>query len=178
MSTPYLGEIRLFAGNFAPRSNAYCAGQLLSIQQNAALFSLLGTFYGGNGTSNFALPDLRGRLPISQGQGPGLSDYTIGEQTGSESVTITQQTMPTHTHPLHVTNFAAKTPTPGANLPTVLAAPLTGLYVKDANKTGSPVTLNPQTVGFFGGSQPHENRMPTLAISIIIALQGIFPSRN
>ena len=178
MSQPYLGEIRLFGGNFAPRNNAYCAGQLLSIQQNTALFSLLGTFYGGNGTSTFALPDLRGRLPVSQGQAPGLSAYTIGEATGTEAVTITQQTTPLHNHSLHVTNIASTNPVPGANLPATLATPFTGFYVKDANKTGSPITYNPLMVALDGGSLPHENRMQAMAISIIIALQGIFPSRN
>jgi microcystin-dependent protein len=178
MSQPYLGEIRFFGGNFAPRNNALAAGQILSIQQNTALFSLLGTFYGGNGTTTFALPDLRGRLPIGQGQGPGLTDYTIGESLGTESVTITQQTTPSHTHSFHMTNVAATNPTPAGNLPATLLAPFTGFYVKDANKTGNPVTYSPQMVQTSGGSQPHENRMPAMAITIIIALAGIFPSRN
>lgn len=178
MSTPYLGEVYLFAGNFAPRNYAYCSGQILPISQYTALFSLLGTYYGGNGTTNFALPDLRGRLPINQGQGPGLSGYTIGEDLGSEAVTILSTTMPSHNHSLHLTNKAASTPTPGSNLPGVLAAPFTGVYVADANKTGSPVTMNPISVSLVGGSQPHENRMPALAISLVIALVGVYPSRN
>jgi microcystin-dependent protein len=178
MSQPFLGEIRLFAGNFAPRNNALCAGQLLSIQQNSALFSLLGTFYGGNGTTNFALPDLRGRLPLNQGSGPGLTPRVIGEASGTEAVTVLQTTAPSHTHSFHMTNIAATNPVPGANLPATLVAPFTGFYVKDANKTGNPIAYSPLMVGMMGGSQGHENRMPSMALSIIIALQGIFPSRN
>lgn len=178
MSQPYLGEIRFFGGNFAPRNNALASGQILSIQQNTALFSLYGTFYGGNGTSTFALPDLRGRLPVGQNQGLGLSNYVMGEQVGTESVTITQQTLPAHTHSFHMTNVAASNPTPTNNLPATIAAPFTGFYVKDANKTGNPVNYAPQMVQVTGGSLPHENRMPAMAISIIVALAGIFPSRN
>jgi microcystin-dependent protein len=179
MSEPYLGEIRMFAGNFAPKSNAYCAGQLMSITQNSALFSLLGTYYGGNGTTTFALPDLRGRMPICMGQGPGLSNYTIGQPVGSESVMITPAQLPMHTHTPVATTVAGGSITPGGMIPAALPAPpWTSYWVKDANKTGSPLAMAPTAVGTIGGSQPHENRMPLLAISIIIALLGIFPSRN
>lgn len=178
MSEPYLGEIRLFAGNFAPRYNALCNGQTMSIAQNSALFSLLGTYYGGNGTTTFNLPNLQGRLPVGQGQGPGLSNYTIGETIGTESVTLTTGQMPAHTHLLLPQAGNATQNLPGGQYPSGLQAPFQGFYVKDANKTGNPIPLNANALQNTGGSQPHENRMPSMAISIIIALQGVFPSRN
>ena len=121
MSIPYLGEIRLFAGNFAPRNYAQCLAQQLSIAQNTALFSLLGTNYGGNGTTTFALPDFRGRLPILYGQGPGLSMYTIGEQIGTEAVTLTSSQMPAHTHIMTASTTAAAVSTPAGNMFAALA---------------------------------------------------------
>jgi len=180
MSNPYLGEIRLFAGNFAPRNNALCNGQLLSIQQNTALFSLLGTFYGGNGTTNFQLPDMRGRVPINQGQGPGLSLYDIGQSGGTESETITQTTMPTHNHVMNATTDVGNLPAPSDKA--IPAEPTDGttpgtLYVVPPG-TITPSALAPQAMTFTGGSQPHQNMMPTLCLTFIIALQGIFPSRN
>ncbi len=180
MSTPYLGEIRMFGGNFAPRNNAYCAGQLLSIAQNTALFSLLGTFYGGNGTTTFALPDLRGRVPISMGNGPGLTPRVIGEQGGSENVTLLSTTTPMHNHVVNATTDIGNLTGPSDKA--IPAEPTDGtnpgtLYVVPPN-TITPVAMATQAVTFTGGSQPHQNMMPTLAISIIIALQGIFPSRN
>lgn len=178
MSEPYLGEIRLFAGNFAPVGNAYCAGQLLSIAQNSALFSLLGTVYGGNGQTNFALPDLQGRLPVCYGQGNGLTDYPLGTKTGSESVTLSVTQIPSHTHMPIASLAAAAAESPAGAIPAALQAPFKGFYVQDGNKTGNPVAMSPTAVQQTGGSQPHENRMPALAISIIIALQGVFPSRN
>jgi microcystin-dependent protein len=178
MSTPFLGEIRLFAGNFAPKNNALCTGQIVSIQQNAALFSLLGTFYGGNGTTTFALPDLRGRAPLGFGQGPGLSSYSIGEQDGTESVTITNSTMPMHTHIVTASTTNANQTTPGSNGFAALQAPWQRFWTADAKKNGPATQLNNAIIGFNGGNQPHENRMPTIAISMIIALSGIFPSRN
>ena len=178
MTEPYLGEIRLFAGTFAPRNNAYCAGQTMSIAQNSALFSLLGTTYGGNGTTTFMLPDLQGRLPICMGQGPGLTNYPIGTSLGTESVTLQIGQIPSHTHPPVASGTTAAVPTPGGQVPATVAAPFTGIYVQNANKTGSPVAMWANAVQKVGGNQAHENRMPALAISIIIALQGIFPSRN
>jgi microcystin-dependent protein len=178
MSTPYLGEIRFFGGNFAPRNNALATGQIISIQQNTALFSLYGTYYGGNGTTTFALPDLRGRLPVHQGQGPGLSNYTIGEQTGTESVTVLSTQMPMHNHVPAASTTAANQQTPGSNGFATLAAPWQRFWTSNATKSGNPTLLNPNTIGFTGGNQPHENRMQMLAISMIIALQGIFPARN
>jgi microcystin-dependent protein len=179
MTQPYLGEIRLFAGNFAPRTNALCTGQLLSITQNSALFSLIGTYYGGNGTTNFALPDLRGRLPVGMGQGPGLSNYTIGEQTGSETVTITTQTMPAHTHFAYASTQDANSASPVNNYPaTLVNPPWTKYWVPDASKTGAPLPLSTNALSMAGGSQPHNNLMPILAVTAIIALQGVFPTRN
>lgn len=178
MSEPYLGEIRMFAGNFAPRTNAYCSGQLLNIAQNTALFSLLGTFYGGNGQTTFGLPDFRGRLPVCMGQSNGLSNYTIGQQTGSESVTLITSQLPMHNHMMLANSASATLPTPNGNMPSSLIGPLTGFWVAPANVSGSPIAMNANALMPAGGSQPHENRMPILAISIIIALQGIFPSRS
>lgn len=178
MSEPFLGEIRMFAGNFAPRTNAYCAGQLLNIAQNTALFSLLGTFYGGNGQSTFGLPDFRGRIAVSMGQGPGLSNYDIGQQGGSESVTLNTTQMPMHNHIMTANSAGATLPTPNGNMPSSLVAPFLGFWVAPANATGTPLQLNQNALANAGGSQAHENRMPILAISVIIALQGVFPSRN
>lgn len=178
MSEPYLGEIRMFAGNFAPRTNAYCSGQLLPINQNQSLFSLLGTQYGGDGRTTFALPDLRGRLPICFGQGPGLSDYRIGQTGGTELVTLTMTELPSHTHTPVASKDDAGTQAPHDMIPAVLQSPFTGFYVPDDKRTGTPLQMDKAAVQFTGGGQSHENRMPALAISIIIALQGIFPSRN
>jgi microcystin-dependent protein len=180
MTQPYLGEIRMFAGNFAPRSNAQCNGQLLAIAQNTALFSLLGTFYGGNGVQTFALPDLRGRLPINQGNGPGLTPRVIGELSGSENVTILQTTMPQHNHVVNATTDLGNLD--GPSVKAIPAEPTDGtnqgtLYVAPPN-TITPVAMNPLAVSITGGSQSHQNMMPSLAITFIIALQGIFPSRN
>lgn len=169
MSEPFIGEIRLFPYNFAPRGWAFCQGQLLSIAQNTALFSLLGTTYGGNGQTTFGLPDLRGRAALSSGQGPGLQPYTLGEQAGVESVTLNSNQMPGHSHPLNATSSEADAGRP-AN--TYLAAG--GAYNEKADGT----TLAPGAVGSAGGSQPHENRPPVLVLNYCIALEGIYPSRN
>jgi microcystin-dependent protein len=178
MTQPYLGEIRMFAGTFAPRGNAYCQGQILSISQNTALFSLLGTYYGGNGSTTFGLPDLQGRLPICMGQGNGLSDYTIGEQLGTESVTLQTTQMPAHLHTASVSGGPATHPDPVGKIPATLASPYTGYYVQNGNRTGNPIAFWGNAIQQIGGSQPHENRMPALAISIIVALQGVFPTRS
>ena len=178
MSQPYLGEIRMFGGNFAPKNNAFCAGQLISIQQNSALFSLLGTYYGGNGTTTFALPDLRGRVPVCMGQGTGLSNYTIGQAAGTESITLNVNQMPMHNHMVVANTAPATLPTPGGNMPSSLAAPLHGFWVAPDKATGTPVQMDPNSLGMTGNSLAHENRMPILAITMIIALSGIFPSRN
>jgi microcystin-dependent protein len=181
MSTPFMGEIRMFAGNYAPKTWQFCNGQTLSIAQNSALFALLGTNYGGNGVSTFMLPDLRGRLPISMGQGPGLSNRVLGSPGGEESVTITSQTMPMHNHMLAVTTAGATLNTPNAtSLPAAEIAPATGNFY--AVNVGSPGPtmghLNANTLGASGGNLPHSNLMPALCLSFIIAMQGLFPSRN
>lgn len=177
MSQPYLGEIRMFAGNFAPKNNAYCAGQIMSIQQNSALFSLLGTVYGGDGTTNFGLPDLRGRLPVCMGQGKGLSNYNIGQKSGAESVTLIDAQLPMHNHMMMVSNSNATQSSPVGNMPSAFEAPFTGLWVSPDVANG-PFQMNAASLGRAGGNQSHENRMPALTISFIISLTGIFPSRN
>ena len=179
----FMGLIQPFGFNFAPRGWATCSGQLIAIQQNSALFSLLGTYYGGNGTSNFALPDLRGRVAVGQGQGPGLSPYTIGEVTGTETTTLTSQQMPMHNHMMTVTSAAATASAPSGS--ELIGAPngedsnLGAVTVKMyAPAGGAQVQLAPQTIGMSGGSQPFSVLQPLLCINYSIALQGIFPSRN
>jgi microcystin-dependent protein len=161
----------MFGFNFAPQGWAMCNGQLLPISQNTALFSLLGTQYGGNGVTTFALPDLRGRVAIHAGQGPGLSSYVQGEVTGGESVTLTQNEMPQHNHQV-VANAAPATATrPGGE---VLARTGADVYADSPDGT----TMNPAMISQSGGGQPHNNLQPLLVINFGIALQGIFPSRN
>jgi len=174
MAEPFIGQIIMTGFNFAPRSYALCNGQLLSIAQNTALFSLLGTQYGGDGRVTFGLPDLRGRVPVHQGQGPGLTSRTMGEMSGEETHTLINTEMPMHNHLLMTTNVAGALPSPNGNF---LAAS------SDANvalfrPTADGSTLNPQSIGLAGGSQPHNNMQPYLVISFSIALEGIFPSRN
>jgi microcystin-dependent protein len=179
MSDYFLGEIRMFGGNFAIQGWAFCNGQLMSIAQNTALFSLLGTTYGGNGIQTFALPDLRGRIPMSQGQGPGTSSYTIGEVGGTENVTVMLNQMPLHTHQFFATADDATLPSVASNAltakPTVTAGKF---YAIPGAKPNTQDQLAPTVVGFSGGSLPHNNIMPSLCVTFIIALQGIFPSRN
>jgi microcystin-dependent protein len=178
MTSKYLGEIRMFAGNFAPSQNAMCAGQVLNIAQNTALFSLLGTYYGGNGTTTFGLPDLRGRVPLCMGTGLGLSPYAIGQAGGSESVTLQTNQMPSHNHMMLANSANASLPTPGGNMACSQIAPAKGFWVASGANTGNPIGMNPNALTPAGGSQAHENRMPILTITFIIALSGIFPSRN
>jgi microcystin-dependent protein len=167
VSQPFIGEIILFAGNFAPRGWAFCNGQLLAISQNTALFAILGTTYGGNGQTTFALPDLRGRVPIHPGQGPGLSMYDLGQVGGTETVTLNVNEMPQHTHRQPATNGEQTTNRPNGALPAG-----GGVYAEDSD--GS--MLAPATT--VGGSQPHNNIQPYLGVNFIIALEGIFPARN
>jgi microcystin-dependent protein len=177
MSEPFIGEVRIFAGNFAPRSWAFCQGQLLSIAQNTALFSILGTTYGGNGQTTFALPDLRGRYPMQPGQGPGLSPRTLGEQGGSETVTLISTQMPAHTHTLSANGAAGDSISPQGGFNAGLTLSGTGqpesLYASSAD-----TTMNPAAIGAAGGSQPHNNMSPFLCLNFIIALEGIYPSRE
>jgi microcystin-dependent protein len=173
MSDQYLGEIRMFGGNFAPFGWALCNGQLLAISSNAALFSLLGTFYGGNGTSTFGLPDLRGRVPIHQGQGLGLSPYVVGEQTGLQTASILLNNLPLHSHLVNCNSG-----TPGSNSPEnhFIAAGATindKLFQTTSNTTMAQTMIQPT-----GGSQPISILQPLLCVTFIIALTGIFPSRN
>jgi|SRR5271167_494530 len=172
MSTPFLGEIKMFSGNFAPKDWAFCDGQILPIAQYTALFSLLGTTYGGNGTSNFALPNLQGRVPIHSGSLAGGSLYTLGAIGGQEVVTLTTAQMPAHSHEFVSTNVAGLDNPAGS----VLGAPASGtaLYA-----TGGPDgTMNASGNLPVGSSSPHSNLMPYLATNFIIAMAGIFPSRN
>jgi microcystin-dependent protein len=181
MSQPFLGEIRMFAGNYAPRGWQLCNGQLLPLNQYTALFSLLGTTFGGNGINNFQLPDLRGRIPVGEGQGIGLTARTMGEFAGNENVTITTQTMAQHNHQFFVTSAGATLNTTNAtSLPAAEIAPATGSFY--AVPAGSPPltlgTLNPASLAANGGSTPHTNLMPALCLSFIIAMSGLYPSRN
>jgi len=195
MAEAFLGEIRMFGFNFAPRAWAMCNGQLLPISQNTALFSLLGTTYGGDGRSTFQLPELRGRAPIHQGQGPGLSSYPLGRRGGTETVTLTQNQMPSHTHVANASDFTvtfpastseATTNTPGPTVKLGKAAaqertdPSPNIYTTGAADTelGQFPASGTLTNDNTGGSQAHENRMPYLVLNYCICLQGIFPSRN
>jgi microcystin-dependent protein len=167
MSEPFLSEIKVVSFNFAPKGWALCNGQLLPINQNQALFALLGTTYGGNGQTNFALPNLRGRVPIHIGNG-----HTLGEAAGSTSVTVNIQQLPTHLHQLQGTSTTGTALIPSANL--LAATPNQAYHAPD----GALVAMSPLAVTTVGGSQPHNNMMPYLVLNFIIALQGIFPSRN
>ncbi len=178
MSEPFIGQLILFAGNFAPQGWAFCNGQLLSIAQNTALFSILGTTYGGDGVSNFALPDLRGRAPVGFGQGPGLSNYNLGQQTGSENVTLTQAQMPAHGHNLGAQASPGNALSPAGAFLAQGDAGRSGTVNDYTTSTTSPTTLNQASVQPAGGSQPHPNIQPVLAMNYIIALQGVFPSRG
>jgi microcystin-dependent protein len=174
MADPFVAEIRIFPFNFAPKGWAWCDGQLLPISQNTALFSLLGTTYGGNGKSNFALPDLQGRAPMHPGQGPGLSLHDLGETGGSETVTLLESEIPSHSHSLGAQNIALGGVTSGAGA--VLNRPASGnLY--DAT---SPqlVPMAPEALAPAGGDQPHNNLQPYLTFYFCIALQGVFPPRG
>jgi microcystin-dependent protein len=173
---PFLGEIRMFAGNFAPRGWATCDGQIMSIAQNTALFSILGTTYGGNGQTTFALPDLRGRVAIHAGQGPGLSPYVQGESIGLENVTLLSTQMPMHTH---LANGSSANGDKGSPAGMVWAAPVDSTGAQGTAYTATPnVQMAPNAIGMAGNSQPFSILQPLLCVTFIIALQGIFPSRN
>jgi len=179
MATPYIGEIRMFAGNFPPQGWAFCDGAIQAISQNEALFALIGTTYGGDGQATFALPDLRGRVPLHQGSLNG-NTYVIGQQAGSESVTLNSNQMPGHTHlvgassatPVQSINPTPITGVPGTMVPASLAKPR--IYAAP----GANVNMAANAVQPSGGNQPHENMAPFLAINFIIALFGIFPTQN
>ena len=172
MGQPFIGEIRLFAGTFAPIGWEFCNGQLMPISENDALFTLIGTTYGGDGQQTFALPDLQSRVPLHMGQGPGLQSYQIGEQAGVESVTLTTNQTPSHSHA-----FLASTAPGGSNTPqgNVVATPsVTKLY--RLATPSDPMAAN--LISPTGGSQPHENLMPYVAINYIISMFGVFPSQT
>lgn len=175
MSNPFVAEIRIFAGNFAPTGWALCNGQLMPISQNTALFSLLGTTYGGDGKSTFALPNLQGSAPLQQGQGPGLSLRDLGEVGGEQNVTLLQTEMPAHSHTIQ------------AAAGTGLADPTSNVWASGAKGFGSiyspsaPATnvqMSPLALSISGGNLPHNNMMPYLGLTFIIALQGVFPPRS
>jgi microcystin-dependent protein len=175
MADPFVAEIRIFPFNFAPRGWAWCDGQLLPLSQNTALFSLLGTTYGGNGKSNFALPDLQGRAPMHPGQGPGLSLHDLGETGGSETVTLLESEIPAHSHGAVGVNAIANLNDGAGN---VLARPFGGgnLY---KTASGAPlVSMSDQSLAPAGGDQPHNNLQPFLTFYFCIALQGVFPPRG
>ena len=167
MSEPFLSEIRIVSFNFAPRGWALCNGQILPINQNQALFALLGTTYGGDGRVNFALPNMRGQVPIHMGSG-----HTLGERGGSSAVTLNTQQLPTHQHVGQASQDTGTSLIPGSGV--VLSKRLSEIYHSPTNLT----TLHPATVTNVGGSQPHTNMMPYLVLNFIIALQGIFPAQN
>jgi microcystin-dependent protein len=173
MSDQYLGEIRMFAGNFAPYGWALCNGQLLAISQNTALFSLIGTYYGGDGVTTFALPNLQSRAPIHQGQGLGLSPYVIGQNGGTENVTLTTQQMPQHNHVINAFAGPGGTTHPGN---AIMASTSSDKPYTTSASDGT--TMNGNMLSMAGSSQPHNNIQPYLCITFIIALQGIYPSRN
>lgn len=172
MSEPFVGEIRMFAGSFAPLGWAFCNGATLAISQNEVLFALIGTIYGGDGQTTYNLPDMRGRLPIHKGVLGGGSTYTIGQVLGSETVTLTQNQLPAHQHLISANSNLGSSPNPSGN---IVAGSSLSPFIQGATQD---VSLNPQTIGFAGGSQPHSNLMPSLCITFIIALEGIFPSQN
>lgn len=173
MDNPFIGAIVLFCGNFAPQGWALCNGQLLPISQWTALFSILGTTYGGDGRTNFALPDLRGRVPIHPGQGPGLSNYTLGQTGGLETATLSVNNLPSHSHTLNGDNTAGGKEFPGP-------AHVIGASMTDKMYSVNPpnTSMNPRSIGNTGNTQPFSIVQPFECINYIIALQGIFPSRN
>ena len=173
MSEPFIAEIRIFAGNFAPRGWAFCNGQLLPIAQNTALFSLIGTTYGGDGRTTTALPNLKGRAPMHPGRGPGLTSRRLGQRGGTEMVSLSEAQMPNHTHTINGQSGVANSNDPANRLwsrpfggPVLYAAP------------GTTVAMASQTTVNTGGSQPHNNLQPFLAMNFIIALVGLYPSRS
>lgn len=173
MSEPFVGEIRMFAGNFAPRGWAFCDGQLLSVSQNDALFSLLGTIYGGDGRTTFGLPDLRGRIPIHAGHGPGLSERRLGAKAGAEKVTLTVNQMPSHNHGWPASDGLAQN-----DVPTDTQFAKGSANIFQTQIGAGRTSMNTEVIGGTGGSRSHTNLMPFLCVHFIIALVGIYPSRH
>ena len=176
MSNPFVAEIRIFTAGFAPKGWAQCDGQLMPISQNTALFSLLGTTYGGNGTSNFALPNLQGCAPMQAGQGPGLTLRDLGETAGEQTVTLLQTEMPAHSHPaLGATGSTSASPVSNA---WASGAKLGGGNIYTPSVPANNIQMNPFALSVAGGSLPHNNMQPFLGLMFIIALQGVFPARS
>ena len=175
MADPFVAEIRIFPFNFAPKGWAWCDGQLLPISQNTALFSLLGTTYGGDGKSNFALPDLQGRAPMHPGQGPGLSLHDLGETGGSETVSLLESEIPAHSHAMMAQNQPAQLPGPA---PTQTFSRSSGGFAYKAAPYNQVVPFSLNMLAPAGGDQPHNNMMPYLTYYFNIALQGVFPPRT
>lgn len=180
MTEPYVGEIRMFGGNFAPSNWAFCNGQSMPISQYTTLYALIGTTYGGNGQTTFNLPNLQGQVGIGMGQGQGLSPYQLGQTGGVEGVTLTTSMMPSHNHLLMASKTTATTNSPTNNITGVPPqSPVAGtLYILPGSPPPTMGTLNPQSVAYNNGNQPHPNMMPSLCVSFIIALNGIFPSQS
>ena len=178
MSDPYIGEIRLFGFNFAPVNWAFCNGQLLPINQNVALFSLLGTTYGGNGTSNFALPDLRSRVPLGMGQGTGLSQYNIGQTGGAETVTLSVTQMPSHSHSVNASDASGVSLFGPSDRPDSPAGHVLGRAEIYRDKPDGKTVMNAEMIGNTGGGSPVSVLQPYLALNFCIALSGIFPPRS
>ncbi len=171
---PFLGQTILFAGNFAPRGWAFCDGQLLSISANSALFSILGTTYGGDGRTTFALPDMRGRVSVHPGTAPGLSNIRLGQRSGTETVSLSVSQIPAHAHLVGCTSTLGNQDSPVAHIPAAEDVPTASLW-SDQAPNG---TMNSGVIESTGGSQPIDNRQPYLGVNYIIALQGLYPSRN
>lgn len=176
MADSYLGEIRMFAGTFAPSMWAFCDGQLMTIAQNSALYSLLGSTYGGDGRTSFGLPEMRGRIPVHQGAGPGLSTFSIGMKYGSEAVTILTDQMPNHTHAFQASGDSASSSSPAGMVLGSVEQPDT-LYTDDSS-AGLPGQMKWNSVYNTGASQPHDNLMGYQCLNFILSLAGIYPSRN
>lgn len=174
MSECFVGEIRMFGGNFAPVNWAQCDGQTLSISQNDVLFSLIGTTYGGDGINTFKLPDMRGRIPIHMGTGPGLTTRIIGQAFGAESVVLNTGGMPQHTHALYASSSDGTSNNPAGN---VLAGSTQTVLIYTSTST-APITMSSSALGVAGGNTAHPNMMPTQCVNFIIALAGIYPSRS
>jgi microcystin-dependent protein len=172
MSSPFIAEIRILGCNFAPIGWSFCSGQLISIAQNTALFSLIGTTFGGNGTTNFGLPNLQGKAPMQSGQGPGLSLRNLGETGGTATVTLLSTEMPSHTHGV----VAATVDIADSNVPTNnnIGKASTQIF----NTVGTQVPMSVSTISSVGGNQPHNNMMPYLVMNFCIAMQGVYPPRS